>query len=212
MGFSVSPRTLAAVLTPLVRWWGRSLRVVRINRDVFVSKELRRQRPVIALWHDEMFPLIPNHEGEGMVCVVSQSRDGDLLARCLERFGFLTARGSSSRGGMRALVAAARQMKRHGVGAIFTVDGPRGPRHKVKSGIIYLAVRADSPIVPVRAIMERRWIFHKAWDKFQLPWPFSRCRIVYGTPYRVQGSLDDPGLIERECLRLEEIMHHLGER
>ena len=118
MAFSVSPRMLAAVMTPLVRLWGRSLRVTRVNTETFLSRELRAQRPVIALWHDEIFPLIPHHEDEHMVCVVSQSRDGEILAQVLERFGFLTARGSSSRGGMRALVAAARLMKKQGVGAM----------------------------------------------------------------------------------------------
>ena len=65
------------------------------------------------------------------------------------------------------------------VGAIFTVDGPRGPRHKVKPGAVFLALLAGSPVVPVRVVMERRWILWRAWDKFQVPWPFSRCTIVF---------------------------------
>lgn len=211
MSLSVSPRLLAAVLTPLVRLWGRTLRITRVNTDVFTDPNLRARRPVIILWHDEIFPLIPSHENEGMVCVVSQSRDGELLAQVLERFGFLTARGSSSRGGMRALVAARRIMEERGVGAIFTVDGPRGPRHKVKPGAVFLANLAGSPVVPVRAVMERATVFHKAWDKFQLPWPFSRCTVVYGQPVTLPDVGGDPEEMQRQCERLEQIMDALGE-
>jgi hypothetical protein len=210
VGLIVSPRLLASILTPLVRLWGRTLRIKRLNLDVFNDPHLRAKRPVIVLWHDEIFPLIPSHEGEGMACVVSQSRDGELLAEVLHRFGFLTARGSSSRGGMRALVSARRVMDEHGVGVIFTVDGPRGPRHKVKPGAIFLANLAGSPIVPVRAVMERTTIFHKAWDKFQLPWPFSRCTITYGDPLVLPPVGDDPEEMRRQCEHLEQIMTSLG--
>lgn len=210
MGLNLSPRFLASILSPLVRLWGRTLRIKRLNLDVFKDPHLRAKRPIIIVWHDEIFPLIPSHEGEGMACVVSQSRDGELLAEVLHRFGFLTARGSSSRGGMRALVSARRVMDEHGVGVIFTVDGPRGPRHKVKPGAIFLANLAGSPIVPVRAVMERVTIFHKAWDKFQLPWPFSRCTITYGDPLVLPPVGDDPEEMQRQCEHLEHIMISLG--
>jgi len=201
---------LGSVLAWAVRLWHLTLRVRRVNVDVFMDPGLRAQRPVVILWHDEIFPLIPFHEGESMACVVSQSRDGELLAEVLRRFGFLTVRGSSSRGGMRALVAAKRVMDEKGVGIIFTVDGPRGPRHKVKPGAIFLASHAGSPIVPVRAVMGRAKIFHRAWDKFQLPWPFSTCTIIYGTPMHLSLSGDDPGELDRLCLHVEQVMDSLG--
>ncbi len=114
MRLSVSPKLLGSVLAWAVRLWHLTLRVRRVNVDVFMDPGLRAQRPVVILWHDEIFPLIPFHEGESMACVVSQSRDGELLAEVLRRFGFLTVRGSSSRGGMRALVAAKRVMDEKG--------------------------------------------------------------------------------------------------
>ena len=98
----VSPRLIGAVLAFFVRLWHLTLRVERLNTDVFTDPELRAKRPVIMLWHDEIFPLIPAHAGERMACVVSQSKDGEILARVLESFGFMSVRGSSSRGGMRA--------------------------------------------------------------------------------------------------------------
>ena len=208
--FSVSPRILGAILAFLVRLWHLTLRVERINIDVFMDPNLRARKPVIMLWHDEIFPLIPAHAGERMACVVSQSKDGEILTQVLERFGFMTVRGSSSRGGMRALVAAKRVMDEHGVGIIFTVDGPRGPRHKVKPGAVFLANHAGSPIVPVRAVMSRAKIFHRAWDKFQLPWPFSKCTIIYGDPVVLPDLGDDPEEMQRQCEHLEQIMNSLG--
>lgn len=210
MGLTVSPRILGAIITPLVRLWGRTLRITRFNLDVFKDPNLRAKRPVIILWHDEIFPLIPSHSDERMACVVSQSKDGELLATVLEGFGFRTVRGSSSRGGMRALVAAKRFMVEHDLGVIFTVDGPRGPRHKVKPGAVFLANMAGSPIVPVRVVMERAKIFHKAWDRFQLPWPFSRCAIIYGDPVNLPDCTKDPVEMQRQCELLEQIMNALG--
>jgi lysophospholipid acyltransferase (LPLAT)-like uncharacterized protein len=194
----------------LVRVWHLTLRVERRNTAVFTDPELRARRPVIMLWHDEIFPLIPAHVGERMACVVSQSKDGEILSTVLESFGFLTVRGSSSRGGMRALIAAKKLMDEQGVGVIFTVDGPRGPRHKVKPGAVFLARLAGSPIVPVRAVMSRAKIFHRAWDKFQLPLPFSKCTIIYGDPITVPDLGDDPANMQRQCEHLEQIMEALG--
>jgi lysophospholipid acyltransferase (LPLAT)-like uncharacterized protein len=206
----VSPRLLGAVLASVVRLWHLTLRVERINTAVFTDPQLRSKRPVIMLWHDEIFPLIPAHAGERMACVVSQSKDGEILTQVLESFGFMTVRGSSSRGGMRALIAAKRVMDEQGVGVIFTVDGPRGPRHKVKPGAVFLANHAGSPILPVRAVMSRAKIFHRAWDKFQLPWPFSKCTIIYGDPVFVPELGDDPEEMQRQCEQLEQIMNSLG--
>ncbi|MGE4442293.1 MAG: lysophospholipid acyltransferase family protein [Desulfomicrobium sp.] len=208
----VSPRFVGAALAWLVRLWHLTLRVERINTAVFTDPQLRAKRPVITLWHDEIFPLIPSHAGERMACVVSQSQDGEILATVLKSFGFLTVRGSSSRGGMRALIAAKRVMDEQGVGVIFTVDGPRGPRHKVKPGALFLARHAGSPIVPVRVVMSRAKVFHRAWDKFQLPWPFSKCTIIYGDPVVLPDSGDDPEAMRRQCEHLEQIMNSLGKK
>lgn len=210
MRLSISPRLIGALIIPVVRLWSKTLRLTRRNVAVFNDPALRARRPVIILWHDEIFPLIPSHSDERMACVVSQSKDGEILAKVLEGFGFSTVRGSSSRGGMRALVAAKRFMEEHDLGVIFTVDGPRGPRHKVKPGAVFLANLAGSPVVPVRARMERAWIFHKAWDKFQLPWPFSRCVITYGDPVDLPDCTRDPEEMKRQCEAIEDIMDKLG--
>jgi lysophospholipid acyltransferase (LPLAT)-like uncharacterized protein len=189
-----------------------TLRLERRNLTVFRDPELRAKRPVIILWHDEIFPLIASHSEERMACVVSQSKDGEILATVLEGFGFRTVRGSSSRGGMRALVAAKRFMQEHDLGVIFTVDGPRGPRHKVKPGAVFLANMAGSPVVPVRVAMERAKVFHNSWDRFQLPWPFSRCVITYGDPLELPDCTRDAEEMQRQCERIELVMDELGVR
>jgi lysophospholipid acyltransferase (LPLAT)-like uncharacterized protein len=209
---SVSPRLLGAILAPLVRLWGRTLRIERVNAATFFDPAVQARRPVIILWHDEIFPLIPSHADVGLACVVSQSQDGELLSQVLERFGFATVRGSSSRGGLRALIAAKRFMMETGLGVIFTVDGPRGPRHQVKPGALFLAEHAGSPILPVRVLMEKSVVFDKAWDKFQLPWLFSRCVITYGDPIELPSTGGDQTELERQCRFLEERMHALGQR
>ncbi len=212
MKISVSPRLLGAILAPVVRLWGQTLRIERINAAGLFEPAVQARRPVVILWHDEIFPLIPAHADVGLACVVSQSQDGELLSRVLQRFGLATVRGSSSRGGLRALIAAKRFMDETGKGVIFTVDGPRGPRHQVKPGAIFLAEHAGSPIIPVRVIMEKSMIFQKAWDKFQLPWLFSRCSIIYGDLIELPPTGGDHTELERQCRFLEERMHALGQR
>lgn len=210
MRLNIPPRLIGALLVPLVRLWSLTLRLERRNLKTFRDPALRARRPIVILWHDEIFPLIPSHSDERMACVVSQSKDGEILSAVLEGFGFRTVRGSSSRGGTRALVAAKRFMEAHDLGVIFTVDGPRGPRHKVKPGAVFLANLAGSPVVPVRAVMERAKIFHKAWDKFQLPLPFSRCTIIYGDPVMLPDCTRDPEEMQRQCEAIERMMDELG--
>lgn len=211
MKFWISPKILGAVISVVLGLWGRTLRIKKVNEEKLLEV-LHTKRPVILLWHDEIFPLIPSHKDIGLVCVVSQSQDGELLAQVLQRFGFLTVRGSSSRGGTKALMGAKRIMEERGVGAIFTVDGPRGPRHKIKPGAIFLALHAGVPVIPVRVVMERSWIAKRAWDKFQVPWPFSRCTIIYGDPVDISASGTDPQNMQRICEDFERIMNSLGER
>jgi len=164
---------------------------------------------VVPFWHDELFPLIHLHRNQGVVAVVSQSRDGAFLSQVMARFGFQLARGSSRRGGVAALIAALKEMRARNADVVVTVDGPRGPRHKVKEGAVYLAGKAGVPLVPLRVFMSRSFVFHKAWDKFQLPWPGARCRVVYGRPYRVPAMKTAEEMVA-ECLRLEATLNALG--
>ena len=150
-------------------------------------------------------------ENVALPLILRGTRRGEIGKRVrsvLERMGLETARGSSSRGGVKALLAAARRMRESGICGCVTVDGPRGPRHEVKEGAIFLAARADAPIVPIRLFMERRKVF-KSWDRFQLPLPFSRVSMVCADAYRVECDIRDPEAVARECRRLEEKLEAL---
>lgn len=183
-----SARILARTLVPVVRVWSSSLRYRLVHAQRFVA--LYGAGPVVAaLWHDELFPFIGLHGRHGMVCVVSQSWDGELLAQVLKSFGFGTARGSSSRGGVKALRMALRQ-KDVGTGVVLTVDGPRGPRHVAKPGAGFVARALGARVLPVRAFMHPAKTF-ASWDRFQLPLPFARCTIVYGEPLAPPAADED---------------------
>jgi len=202
--------SLAGALVALVfRCWTLTLRYEHHGMQA-VHDAKGDGRYVFAIWHDELFAMTAQCKLYPMVTIVSQSSDGEILAQVLKRLGMVCARGSSSRGGLKALVGAVREMRDNGREAVITVDGPRGPRHVVKEGVIYLAHKTGARLVPVRAFMSRAHVFEKAWDRFQLPWPFSRVRYEWGEPFAVTGDTLDADALKRETQRLKERLDALG--
>jgi lysophospholipid acyltransferase (LPLAT)-like uncharacterized protein len=163
-------------------------------QDIFDSKRL-----LIAFWHSRL--LLPSylHKRMHAVVLVSQSKDGEIISRILARQGQSTIRGSSTRGGLRALAGMIKYLKENGLPGAVTPDGPQGPRFKAKPGIITLAKKTGYPIVPMSYSASRIKVF-SSWDRFILPYPFSRCLIIYGRPVRVPKTCDAR---EEERLRLE---------
>ena len=141
--------------------------------------------------------------------LISQHRDGEMIARTMGWFGHDSIRGSSTRGGTSALKAVVKQL-RAGKDVAFTPDGPRGPRHRVQGGVIQAARLGGVPIVPVTFSAHPAKIF-ASWDRFLLPGPFSRGAFLYGAPLKVPR--DASGEEVEACrLRLEEQMRELTER
>ncbi|MDD2220049.1 MAG: lysophospholipid acyltransferase family protein [Desulfoplanes sp.] len=200
---------LAPLLTGLFRLWGRTLRFTRINYQAMTSREAKGESLIFAIWHDELFAPTYLHRDEGIVAVVSSSKDGEILARVMQRLGYGLARGSSSRQGLKAMLCAMKEVRSHGRHVVLTVDGPRGPRHEAKAGAIYLASKANVPLIPVRIRISRAKIFYKAWDRFQLPFPGARCEIIYGEPYHVPEKLDGATL-KKEQERLTRALNDLA--
>lgn len=183
--------------------WCSTLRFAEYGREQIEVYNQANHPLVITLWHDELFAL-PYKKGTlRLVTVVSQSRDGEFLSAALEHIGIQTARGSSSRGGVRALLHAAKLMRDEGLSACVTIDGPRGPRHKVKDGAIFLAYKAKALLVPVRLKLHSPKIFEQAWDKFQVPLPFSKVSIYYETPYYVESDTLDEETLDKERKKLQ---------
>lgn len=150
-----------------------------------VLKDLAHRGPnlgrnvIYAFWHQDELSLIPYFANRQIVAMVSDSRDGTIMATALERYGYLTTRGSSTRGGIKAFVASLRMIKK-GYNFSAAVDGPRGPIFKTKKGIIRLSEKSGRPILPLRAWPEHYIPLWKAWNKGKVPLPFSKIHVVIG--------------------------------
>lgn len=143
---------------------------------------------VYAFWHNRIFLATYFWQKQNIVVMTSQSFDGEYIARFIQRFGYGAARGSSTRGGVAALVEMIRVM-RQGFSAAFTVDGPKGPRYKVKDGVLILAKKSHYPLLPICATAEKFWEIG-SWDKLQIPKPFSRALIEIGEPLEIETDAD----------------------
>ena len=208
----IDPVKLSPAIAFLFRWWVRSIRFEVEGFDNLVRLMARKRPVMLALWHNELFSLI----GLGyckklsLVTMASDSKDGQVITDVLERIGYEVARGSSTRGGLKAMLDIARIMREHEkVGAI-TVDGPKGPRHKIKPGILAIAQKNGACIIPARAYPANPIVFNKSWDKFELPRPFRPCKVYLGDPFDITDQKLKGDILESETLRLERIMDKLG--
>jgi len=179
-------RLLSSIGWLLISFWSRSVRIRFVNRSVPDRLKAEGKNFIYAFWHGRQFLLFHNHRDSGVVIPASESRDGEIQAGILKLFGFDVVRGSSKRKGDRALLGLVESL-RAGKNVALAVDGPRGPIHEVKPGVIYLAGKLGKVIVPVASSAKRFWILEKIWDKYLLPLPFTRGVIVYGEPVVVKG-------------------------
>lgn len=150
----------------------------------------RERGPVLwAFWHNRLLgPLVP-YRAQGSGVVISQSRDGELITRVVEGFGYVGLRGSSSRGGSQALRGLLRHL-RAGRDVAFTPDGPRGPRYTVHPGLAYLAAKTGHPVVPMGVAYSRKAVF-SSWDRFQLPLPFATVLLHLAEPLHVSAEMPE---------------------
>lgn len=162
---------------------------------------------VWCFWHRCLIPCACYFHGRfKMAVLISRSFDGELIALTIERLGFLTARGSSTRSGASGLLALARAVE-GGRGAVFTADGPRGPLYKVKPGAVKLAQLTGYPIGIFYAHPEKAWRL-RSWDQFLIPKPFSRVAISWGRQIEVPES-DDPLVTEAKRLEVEAALERV---
>ena len=165
---------------------------------------------VYVLWHGRLIPLGYRHRDQGVIGIVSRSRDGDWLAGTLVHWGFGVVRGSSSRGGRDALRGLVREARR-GHSLAITPDGPRGPRQKMKPGALVAAQLSGAPIIPVAATATSGW-WPERWDRFLIPKPFANVRIKYGAPVWVprESSESDIAKLANELeVKLNEMTAEL---
>lgn len=166
----------------------------------------RKSKSIYAIWHGEQFLPCFHHRNQWVAIMSSLSRDGEIQAGILGHFRYSVVRGSSTRGSQRALVEMIR-LVRTGHGAAFAVDGPKGPLKEVKSGVVYIAQKTGRPLIPVSCAAKKYITAKKAWDKYELPLPFSKAVAVYGMPVFVKPEDD----IEEKASELEGIMLELSD-
>jgi len=147
------------------------------------------QRGIYAFWHRSIFATMWWWRGRGIVVMNTTNFDGQWTRRVIERLGYGTAQGSSTRGGLRGLAVMARRLE-EGRDVAFTIDGPRGPRYVAKPGPVMLARRTGFPILVFHTTAERGYTFERSWDLFQLPYPFSRAVMILAPPIRVVADAD----------------------
>ena len=163
--------------------------------------------PIYTSWHQRFFPGVTFFAARRpIVIMISQSRDGELIAQIAHLLGWNTVRGSSSRDGIRALHEI-RERARQGYKVGHIVDGPRGPFGVVKPGLLKIAQYSGMPILPTIISSERKWIFN-SWDRFMIPKPFSRVIIRFGDEIYIPKDLQDIDF-EKKRLSIESILHAL---
>jgi lysophospholipid acyltransferase (LPLAT)-like uncharacterized protein len=205
-------RWLIAVGFRLLQLWVRTLRY-EIDDRVGVIGKPTAENYIGALWHNRLliFPFVLRRffSDRRGAALISASRDGDLLADAIKRFGFDVVRGSSSRLGASAILQLT-DVLASGRDVVITPDGPRGPAYELGPGIIFLAQKSGAAVVPMNMEYSSCWRF-KSWDRFILPRPFAKVRVIIGQPHRVRSTstADD---FEAERLRLQDAMMALVER
>src|SRR2546421_12420707 len=179
---SVVGYRLVALLGSTFRWKSDGVdhydRVVRSGRQ-----------PIMAFWHGRILSATYYFRRRGIVVITSENFDGEWIAGIIERFGYGTARGSTSRGARRALLQLTRDMAA-GRPAAFTVDGPRGPVRVAQPGAVWLAKATGNPVVPFHLEADRFWSA-RSWDRTQVPQPFATVAIAIGAPIVVPDTNDD---------------------
>lgn len=153
------------------------------------------QKPaIIVFWHNEMMPIWRLFANKNAYAVISQSKDGQILSDLLDKWGFILIRGSSSKGGKEVMNQLVEKSKDNYV--LLTPDGPRGPRHIMKPGGIVASQRSGARFYFIKSNIQKKITFHKSWDKFEFPLPFSKISLEISEPYVISKELDNDEITE----------------
>lgn len=178
------PLWLARLLAWLVKLTALTYRVTVVDDEGWL-KTCQPWPVIVTLWHNRILftaALVPRVILERMTVLISNSRDGEYVSTFIRFFGLGVIRGSSRRGAVHALMGLEGEL-REGRAVILTIDGPRGPKYSVQSGVWYLSTHHDAMLLPVSVNAKHRWTL-RSWDRTQIPYPFSRVVLRVGKPYR----------------------------
>jgi lysophospholipid acyltransferase (LPLAT)-like uncharacterized protein len=183
---------IAAIGYPLIALLGSTLRWRVEGLEHYDAIVRSGRQPVMGFWHGRILTATYYFRRRGIVVITSENFDGEWIARIIERFGYGTARGSTTRGASKATIQLVRAL-RSGRPAGFTLDGPKGPARVAQPGAVWLAGATGHPLLPFHLEAARHWTIG-SWDRTQIPKPFSTVALVVGEPLEVPGGLDDSGL------------------
>src|SRR5262245_57865153 len=200
---------IAGLGYPLINALGHSLRWRVDGLDHLDAILASGRQPVMAFWHGRILPATYYFRRRGIVVITSENFDGEWIARIIERFGYGTARGSTSRGALKAMHQLVRDMKR-GKPAGFTLDGPRGPARVAQAGAGWLAGAAGDPLLAFHLEASSHWSL-RSWDRTQIPKPFSTVALVVGEPMEV-GRDASPEQLDTTRVDLERRLAALEAR
>lgn len=200
---------IAGVGFPLLAALGSTFRYLVEGRE-HLEAATAGGRPVIyGFWHGRILPGTVYFRDRGIVVITSSNFDGEWIARIITKFGYGTARGSSSRRARAAMLQMVRDI-RAGTSTAFTLDGPRGPARDAKPGAVFLARATGAPILPFHLEANRFWEM-RSWDRTQIPKPFARIALVIGEPFFVAADADDAA-VEARRLDLHAVLARLEQR
>ena len=200
---------IAGLGYPLINALGHTLRWRIEGLHHYDAIVASGRQPVMAFWHGRILPATFFFRRRGIVVITSENFDGEWIARIIERFGYGTARGSTSRGARKAMLQLVREMDR-GRPAGFTIDGPRGPARVAQAGAVWLASTTGNPVLPFHLEASRHWTL-RSWDRTQIPKPFTTVALTVGEPFEVPRDIDAAGL-EEARVSLEERLKFLERR
>jgi lysophospholipid acyltransferase (LPLAT)-like uncharacterized protein len=173
---------------------------IRVVNEELLHEAHRATGPVIfAFWHGQLLPLLYAHRGQNIAAMISEHRDGELIAQIAHRLGVHTVRGSTSRGAARALIGACRAVEQ-GEDLAITVDGPRGPARSVAPGTMVVSQRTGAPVLPIAADASSAWRL-RSWDRFMIPKPFARVIVAYDPTFAIAAATARDAIGESETVR-----------
>lgn len=198
MKIRINPRVLSFIGSLFMRLIGATWRIRWEGLDNYDRARKLSGNIIFVSWHGRLLVLSYTHRKRDIQVLASEHYDGDLMGKTIERLGFGHLKGSSRRGGARALRELSGVLKK-GMDVGLTVDGPKGPRGVLQQGAVELARMTGKAVLPVTNTASRRFILG-SWDRFQIPLPFSKVVVAYGEPFTVDSSA---GQLERDRIRAD---------
>jgi lysophospholipid acyltransferase (LPLAT)-like uncharacterized protein len=201
-------RVLPPIVYVFLLLLGRTMSIRHVNREVLGRLGENGQAAIVCFWHGRLLAMPFAYEKQPAKVLISRHGDGEFIARVMKYFGLGSVRGSYKKVSISSLREILSELKQ-GTTIGITPDGPKGPRYHVKPGIVEIARLTHSPIVPVTYGASRNWAA-SSWDRFLVPYPFSRVIFLWGDPIHVAADAS-ADVIERTRQELEERLVSLTE-